>query len=41
MVGRFNVLVASPPLVATENQIDQGVGAIDDALAGVAAESGR
>ena len=41
LVGRFNVLVASPPLVVTEKQIDEGVGAIDDALAGVAAESGR
>ena len=40
-VGRFNVLVASPPLVVTENQIDEGVGAIDDALAGIVAEAGR
>ena len=38
LVGRFNVLVASPPLVVTENQIDEGVGAIDDALADVAGE---
>jgi len=41
MVGRFNVLAASPPLVVTENQIDEGVGTIDDALAGVASEAGR
>ncbi len=35
LVGRFNVLVVSPPLVVSEDQIEEGVRAIDGALADV------
>ncbi len=37
LIGRYNIFVAAPPLVVTEAQIEEGVRAIDGALADVAA----
>jgi len=36
LIGRYNIFVAAPPLVVTEAQIEEGVRAIDGALADVA-----
>ncbi len=36
LIGRYNVFVAAPPLVVSEAQIEEGVRAIDGALADVA-----
>jgi taurine--2-oxoglutarate transaminase len=36
LIGRYNIFVVAPPLVISEAQIEEGVRAIDGALAGIA-----
>jgi taurine--2-oxoglutarate transaminase len=36
LIARYNIFVVAPPLVISEAQIDEGVQAIDGALAEVA-----